>query len=96
MSLNLVFGGSGMTLDERNNIVAALHALELRMTERLVKLEGLVDGHRDLRRRVTDLENACETERLNVRKLNTNLIVGMVLVGVIALGDGILKVIPMF
>lgn len=84
-----------MTAEERRDILAAMHQLELSVIERLARLEEKVHGQHVLKQRIDDLERVCAVETQISRDRSNRLLVGLVLVAVIALGDGVLRVAPL-
>jgi hypothetical protein len=80
-----------MTAEDRRSILDAMHSLELRVVERLARLEGKVEGQHELKRRINALES-CEAQQ-SARV--TRLTVALVAVAIIATGDGFLRVIAL-
>jgi len=83
-----------MTDGERSSIIEALHALELKLGVQLARLETKVEGQELLKRRVDYVENKLETETLIMRDRSNRLLIGLVVVALIAFGDGVLRIIP--
>lgn len=85
-----------MTPDERTDIIAALHALELKLGVQLARLETKVEGQELLKRRVDYVENKLETETLIMRDRTNRLLIGLVVVALIAMGSAATRTLPFF
>jgi hypothetical protein len=84
-----------MTQAEQERILAAFHGLELAVVERLARLEALMDGHRELKKRVDDLESKCDVNEHVFADRTNRLLVGLVIVAIIAFGDGALRIVTL-
>ena len=77
-----------MTAGEERDILNALHSLELRLTEKLArvetKLEHAKGDHTAHGVRIHDLEKACEEERQAMRDRTNRLLIGLIAVALVA------------
>lgn len=87
-----------MSPAEGRDILGALHTLELRLTERLVRVEEKViargraaDGHET---RITELEHACEVERGAMRERTNRLAMGLLACFIVAGTDTVVRLLP--
>lgn len=84
-----------MTQQELNSLVSAMHSLEVTLVERLARLEERVKGQAELDARLKNFEATCEAESKIIRDRTSRLFIGLIIVSLIAFGDGFLRVLPM-
>lgn len=86
-----------MSPSEERDILNALHSLELRLTEKLArvetKLEHAKGDHTAHGVRIGDLEKAHELERDTMRERTNRLLIGLIIVALIAGTDVAARVV---
>lgn len=97
-----------MAADESNrNVIDTLHQMELRMSERLVRVETelrewrkesdrLRASDEKISQEVQDLRGEFEVEKQVCRDRSNRLVIAMAIVALIALGDLFVRSLPLF